>query len=136
MSSTLGIHLVEHGIITREMLAAAVERQVRERPLIGQLACARGVLTSERVDAILESQRDREIPFGELAVELGYMHADALCELLELQKAETPGLIDVLAALRAAPRDILAAEAGAFARRHPPAAPIRSRHALEVEAST
>lgn len=119
MSPLFGVHLVKRGLIDTATLTLALERQLRQRPLIGQLGLKQGVLTSAKIDRILEAQRDRPITFGAMAVELEYVTRSELLSLLRLQAAETPSLVDVLVALRALPREVAELEAAAYGRAHP-----------------
>jgi hypothetical protein len=56
---TVGAILVEHGIITREELLAAVEKKMRSsgEQLLGEVLIAQGALTRNQLERALEEQR-------------------------------------------------------------------------------
>ena len=114
MSLLFGLFFVQRGRIGTRTLTQALERQRRNRPLIGQLALTEHLLGFEEIDRVLDAQRTVEAPFGETAIRLGLLTRAQLEHLLALQDARTPRLADVLIKLGAIDRDDVAGETTAF----------------------
>jgi len=96
-----GLYLKKKGVITAEVLVAALDYQHSRMPPVGQLAMEEGVLSARQVFKVLHCQSG--IPherFGEVAVGMGMMKPAELQRLLMIQWERKPAFADVLVKLR------------------------------------
>jgi hypothetical protein len=93
-----GIYLVRRGFISPDQFVDAVERQLRSRPLIGQIALQAGVCSVAQVSRILraQTQSKNHESFGTTAVRLGCLDRAQLAQLLGAQQERQSPLADVL----------------------------------------
>jgi hypothetical protein len=93
-----GIYLVRKGLISPGQFVDAVERQLRSRPLIGQIALQTRACSTAQVSRILGAQAESESheSFGMIAIRLGYLDKAQLSHLLDLQNERQPRLADIL----------------------------------------
>ena len=110
-----GRHLVERGLVSRDTVDAAVMRQAKLRPPLGEIALLEDILTDEEVADVLEMQRDPR-PFGELAVEAGFLSVADLGVLLEAQSHGVPRLGEILVNMGAIDRGTLERELRVYSR--------------------
>jgi len=80
-----GLHLLEAGAITTEMLRNGLLAQARANLPLGRLAIGLGLLTSTQVSEILAEQRRTDRRFGEIAVARGWLTPAQLDDLWSLQ---------------------------------------------------
>lgn len=81
----LGNYLVDVGKITREQLAALLERQDSVRIKLGLLAVSEGMMTTMQAEEINILQAVRDMRFGDIAVEEGYLTEEQVEKLLKKQ---------------------------------------------------
>ena len=111
-----GRHLVERGVVSRDTVNAAVLRQAKLRPPLGEIALLEDILTDEEVADVLEMQQSDSRPFGELAVEAGFLSLADLGVLLEAQSRGVPRLGEILVNMGAIDRRTLEHELAVYGR--------------------
>lgn len=80
------LSLVDSGVIGATDLCRALQRQLVERPPLGQLAIEEGYLDAGQVRCVLAQQRrENNDRFGEIAIDLGFLNREQLATLLLLQ---------------------------------------------------
>lgn len=82
-----GGYLLNHGVLTADQLAGAMEKAKETRVKLGVLAINAGYMTAEQVDECHCIQFSRDKRLGDIAVEQGYMTENQVEELLKSQKS-------------------------------------------------
>jgi hypothetical protein len=85
-SQSFGHYLLNHGLITREQLADALEFQKSVHVKFGVIAVDEGFMTPVQVEEVHLKQKQVDKRFGEIATELGYLTNEQVDELVSKQK--------------------------------------------------
>ena len=82
-----GGYLLNHGILSTDQLALAMEKAKQTRVKLGVLAINAGYMTAQQVDECHKLQLTQDKRMGDIAVQQGYMTEAQLEELLKSQKS-------------------------------------------------
>ncbi len=99
----LGTYLVREGVIDREQLAVALERQARLRPPQTAMALKLGLLTTDQAMGCLQRCAAGGGPFLDVALKLGLLTPDRAVEVEQACDAAAP-LAEVVSRLFGVPR--------------------------------
>lgn len=101
-----GLYLVRRGLVKPADLVAALEKQQRELPRLGQIAIEEGMLSVREVFQVLHHLGPlAEERFGERAIELGLLKRQEVAELLLIQSERCRPVSEILVERGALTRD-------------------------------
>ncbi len=80
-----GRYLVEHGVLTEDVLKDVLEEQSKIRVRLGVIAVADKLITPEQADEINRIQAEEDKRFGDIAVQKGYLTSEQVDGLLAKQ---------------------------------------------------
>ena len=84
-SQLFGKYLVEHEVISQDVLTNILKEQSNARVKLGTIAVADGMMTEKQAEEINHLQTQMDKRFGDIAVEQKYLTEDQVSLLLKKQ---------------------------------------------------